>query len=120
MVTIYHVTRGWDGGDLRSLARRVDDGDLGLDEALEQVAARWCDGCLATAERYLDGDGHEVHCHATLAEAIAYRDEWCDGGEVLSIDAAGLVVAEGCEYPHPVVRDLIPADAITVVEVEVA
>jgi hypothetical protein len=116
MATIYHVTTGWDGGDLRPLARRVDDGDLDLDAALEMVAARWFDGDLRMAEEYLGRDGREVHCHATLAEALDYREEWCEGGEVLAVDADGLDVAEGVEYPHPVVRDAIPADRITVID----
>ncbi len=111
-MAIYHVTQSWDGGDLRSLARQMDDGDLSLDAGLEQIVGRW--GDLTNAERYLDTDGHQVHCHATLAAAVEYRDEFCLGGEILEIDASSLAVLEGAEYPHPVVADMIPADAIRV------
>jgi hypothetical protein len=120
MMAIYHVTSGWDGGDLLSLAERADRGELTLDEALDLVAGKWFGGDLRDAEEYLDDDGREVHCHATLAEAIEYRDEWCPGGEVLAIDDADLDVRVGREYPHPVVRDAIPADCIVRALAEVA
>lgn len=111
-MTLYHVARSWDGGDLRSLAAQIDDGDLDLDAALEMVTEKWCDGDPRKAEEYLDQEGHHVHLHATLAEAIDYRDEWCESGVILEIDAEGLEIEEGIEYPHPTVRDAIPAGLI--------
>jgi hypothetical protein len=113
----YHVTRSWDGGDLRSLARQIDDGEVDLDAALAAIAAKWCDGSLAKAEAYLDQEGHHVHLHGTLAEAIQYRDEWCEGGTVLEVALAGLEVEDGIEYLHPVVRDAVPADRVRVVHI---
>lgn len=119
--TIYHVTRAWDGCDLRSLAQQVDDGDLGLDAALDLIASWWTDGDLRAADRYLDGDGREVHCHDSLDAAAEYLAEWCDGGVIMEIDADGLDVVIGAEYPHPVVRDRIPAGRVRVLtEQEVA
>jgi hypothetical protein len=114
-MTIYHVAKDWDGGDLLSLARRVDDGHLSLDEALDSVAARWTDGDLRKAEEYLDGDGHWVHCHASLEEAIDYRDEWCPEGVILAIEADDLEIVDGTEYPHPTIRDLVPAGCVAMV-----
>lgn len=111
---IYHVTLDYDGDDLRSIARIMDDGDISLDEGLRMVADKWFDGDLHDATRYLNTDGHEVHCHATLAEAIRHRDDWNRDAMILEIDATGLDVYSGTEYPHPVVRDVIPADRVTV------
>jgi hypothetical protein len=115
MATIYHVAKDWDGGDLLSLARRLDDGRLTLDEAIGDVAARWTGGDLRKAEEYLDGDGHWVHCHDSLDEAIDFRDEWCSGGVILAIDATDLEVKVGAEYPHPVVRHEVPAWCVSIV-----
>jgi len=111
-MAIYHVAKDWDGGELRSLALRIDGGEIDLDDALGLIADKWTGGDIRKAEEYLDGDGRYVHCHATLAEAIDYRDEWCPGGVVLAIDEGGLEVEDGQEYPHPVVRDAIPAGLI--------
>jgi hypothetical protein len=118
MTTIYHVTRSWDGNNLRSLAKQIDDGDRGLDEAIQEVADKWFGGDLRQAEEYAGDDGREVHCHATTAEAIEYRDEWCDGGEILAIEyddeCEELRVYDGREYKHPVVWEMIPAEMIKV------
>ena len=60
----------------------------------------------------LDTDGRQVHCLATWGEAVEYRHLHCPSGTVLGIDADGLMVGIGSEYPHPVVADRIPAAAI--------
>jgi len=118
---IYHVTREWDGGDLRSLAARLDAGELGtFDECVAGIMDKWPDLGARNAEEYIDGDGRQVHCHYTLDEAIEFRDEFCEGGLILAIDDEELRVGVGAEYPHPVVADSIPADRITVVKCEVA
>lgn len=105
--TIYHVAAdGWDGSsDLLCLARRVEWGD----EAEEAIVGKW--GSVDPWV-YYESEGRQVHCHATLQEAIDYRDEYCPEGIILAIDPADLDVREGREYPHPVVRDEIPAWAI--------
>lgn len=122
-MAIYHVTREWDGGDLKPLAQRVDDGEMGaVDDVLEMLAAKWTDGCLRAAERYLDSvDARQVHCHATLAEAVDFLDEFFGGeGQVLMIDDSGLELAVGSEYPHPAIVGSVPAGLISVVEREAA
>lgn len=108
---IYHVAKSWDGNDLRSLAQQCDDGDISLDDALEMIASKWSD---ARPEEYLDTDGHQVHCHATIEDAINFRDEFCEGGEILEIDTAELRVEVGSEYPHPVVANVVPAECVKV------
>jgi hypothetical protein len=108
MATIYHVTKEWDGGDLRSLADR----EPWTDELAESIASKW--GCDAWT--YYGTEGEYVHCHATLAEAVDFRDEWCPGGVILAVDASELDVVVGDEYPHPVVRREIPAWCLSVAE----
>ena len=110
-MAIYHVTRSWDGCDLLSLQQRMPWGDV----ARAEVEAKWSG---TDPLRYYRTEGEWVHCHATLPEAVAYRDEFCEGGVILAIDDDGLDVAEGDEYPHPVVLDLIPADRISVAGVD--
>lgn len=116
-MTIYHVTREWDGGDLKSLAQRIDDGEMGtLDEALEAIDAKWGLGGVRAAERYIDEDGRQIHFHATLAEAIDYRDEWCADGGILAVEAGDLDLSVGLEYPHPACDGPVPAELVRVVE----
>lgn len=111
MTTIYHVCRGdWDGRDLLPFASRYEWSD----DACEMILAAWPD--LITADKaweYYCTDGRQVHCHATLEQARDFADEY--GGAVLEIDATGLDIAEGREYPHPVVCGPIPACRIKVI-----
>lgn len=107
-MVLYHVCRdGWDGGDLLALADRMEWGD----EACEYIAANWPD-CEGKEWEYYNTDGTEIHFHATLEQAIEFADEF--GGEILVIDASGLDVREGTEYPHPVIRGRVTADRIQV------
>ena len=116
-MTIYHVTEEWHGDDLLSFVGLVDGGylDMTLEETMQSILGKWPDlGTARKAEEYLDTDGRMVHCHATLAEAIDYREKHLPGGIILAIDADDLRVEVGTEYPHPVVRDVIPAASISV------
>ncbi len=106
MTTIYHVCRGeWDGRDLTCLARHMEWDDA----AAEYISANWPD---CNAWEYYSTEGRWVHCHATLDEAREFANEF--GGQVLAIDTSELIVETGIEYPHPVVREIIPATAISV------
>lgn len=107
MVIIYHVTKDWDGESLLALSIREDWSD----ELAEVITTRWPD-CDPWA--YYQTDGQYVHCHATITDAIEYRDEWCEGGIILEIDATDLEIEEGSEYPHPVIKGEIPAWCIGV------
>ena len=98
--TLYHVCARWDGDDLRSLVTR-----LGEMEGIEEYARRWPDaGDLALDHAY------RVHLYATLAEAVAHRDEY--GGEILEIDATWLnPEVDGAEFAHPMVAR-VPAHCV--------
>jgi hypothetical protein len=106
-MTIYHVAKDWDGGELLSLVRR----EPWSDELAASIAGKW--GCDPWT--YYSTDGEYVHCHASLGEAIDFRDEWCPGGVILAVDATDLDVEVGDEYPHPVVRHEIPAWCVSLV-----
>ena len=100
-MTIYHVTREWDGKPLKSLAsKRRWTKRVG-----EMITDKWPD--ISDPWSYYHTEGQYVHCHATLQEAVDFRDEWCPGGVILEIEASGLKVGVGQEYPHPVVRGSI-------------
>ena len=105
---VYHVAGpGYEpGDDLLSLAEQVAQGYLSEAEAIAQLQARWPEA----AADYIMGDGAEIHCHTTRAEADAYALEY--GGRVVAIDAETLDVRSGAEYPHPVVLGRIPAEVI--------
>lgn len=121
MPTYYHVTRDYDGGDLKSLKRRIDDGEMGLEtweEIAEYLSAKWGVDTDAEVDRYLSGDGSQVHMHYTLEEAIAYRDEHCEGGIILAYDDEDGEAEEGDEYPHPVFNRPVEAQWLKVVELE--
>jgi hypothetical protein len=97
---MYHVCQAWDGDDLLSL--------------YEQEGEK---AYIIFAEKYEVENGlgfdhvHYVHGHYTLEEAREYQRIW--GGEILEIDAAELEVKHDCiEYPHPMVRDVIPKEYI--------
>lgn len=120
MATYYHVIRDWDGGDLKSLKQRIDEGELGLEtweEIEEYIEARWPGN---SADTYLAGDGSQVHMHYTLDEAIEYRDMHCEGGIILAFDDEDDEAEEGDEYPHPVFNRPIEAHWLKVVELEAA
>lgn len=100
--TIYHVCRGeWDGSDLLALARRMPQWG---DEVCALIEASWPD---CDAWTYYNTEAMFVHCHETIEQARDFAEEF--GGQVLAIDAADLTVGVGDEYPHPVVRDMVPA-----------
>ena len=104
MGTIYHVHVGHDwapGDDLLSLYEVYGDA------AYEMYAERWPD-----ARELAIYHAHYVHCHATLVEAVKYQSEY--GGQILEIETDELdVFIDRLEYPHPCVRDMIPAEYIT-------
>lgn len=115
--TIYHVCRGeWDGNDLLPISDRMKWSD----ETAAYILANWPDlhcgydaedaEAIEAANRYYETEGREVHCHATLEQAREFAGEY--GGVVLAIDATGLAVRQGKEYPHPVVRGVIPAHCV--------
>lgn len=107
VMVLYHVCRnGWDGYDLRPLTHRR----VWSDETAALIAAAWPD-CDPAA--YYHSDGCEIHCHSTLAEAREFAREY--GGDILAVDAAGLSVSTGREYPHPVIRGDVSRERITVV-----
>ena len=120
MSTLYHVCESWDGGDLLPALVRVQlDDSTSYVEVCEAFAIKWPD-----ADRYLETvEARQVHFHASLAEAVDYRDEWCPEGVILAVeggdeglDGHGIRVRVGHEYPHPVVEGRVPAELVTIVE----
>lgn len=105
ITTIYHVAPADHSGDLLSLYRQHGD------EAYEIFIERWPDSGVL-------GDYHAdyVHCHATLEKAEDHA-AWY-GGKIYAIDGAAFVADGGkvetdtLEFPHPMVRDEIPAEYI--------
>lgn len=95
---LYHVTTGqWNGDDLLSLYRQFGD------EAYEEYAKKWPE-----AGELVQYHVHYIHLHGNLEEAIQFAREF--GGEILEIDATELdIEIDNLEYPHPMVRDCIPA-----------
>lgn len=110
MTTLYHVIRGeWDGRELRPLSHRMS-----WDEAEQYIAANWPD-CDAY-EYYYGGEASAIHCVETLDEARDFADEYIDGDyQIVAIDADGLSVRPGREYPHPTILDQVDASRIEVV-----
>ncbi len=106
---IYHVARkGWDGKALKSFALIHEWSEA----TAELITANWPDvEGERLVEEYYASEALYIHCHATLDEAKRFASEF--GGVILAIDAEGLRVGTGQEYPHPVVRDEISADRIT-------
>ncbi len=97
---MYHVCRSWDGDDLLSLYEQLGEEAYGI-----------------FAQKHGIGNGlgignaHFVHCHYTVEEAREYQKNW--GGVILEIDAKHLAVKHDClEYPHPMVRDIIPKEYV--------
>lgn len=108
---IFHVVGGeWEEGrDLLPLADLFGWGD----DVASIIEERWPDFDVAT---YYQTEAQFVHCHATLLAAQDFAEEF--GGKILSISVEALEehsiqVEEGAEYPHPVIRGRIPADAIS-------
>ena len=98
----YHVTDLWDGWPLESLYDRYGEG------AYEMYAKKWPDSAnLAQVH------AHVVHLHSTLRKAWEYQQEY--GGEILRIDGTGLdIEMDSYEYPHPVCKEPIPVNSITI------
>ncbi len=97
---MYHVTPKWDGGDLLSLYEQLGN------EAYDIFYQKY------GLENGLGFDHvHYIHCHYTVEEAKEYQRIW--GGQILEIDAKHLAVKHDClEYPHPMVRDIIPKEYV--------
>lgn len=102
----YHVAAdGWDGGDLVSLYERY-----GAD-AYEMYADRWPEA--AELAQY---HAHYVHLYGTAGEAVEHQEQF--GGIILAVDipdeAEITIETDSLEFPHPIVRDRIPARYISV------
>lgn len=97
---IYHVAPEGHEGDLESL--HMQHGD----EAYEMYADRWPEaGELAVYH------AHYVHCYSSKIDAEKHAASF--GGKVYTIDADDLdVEIDDLEFPHPVVRDYIPASCL--------
>jgi hypothetical protein len=106
-MAIYHVVGDeWTGGDLLSLDKQYGEGP-----AIDIFCQRWPDADASLAIYH----AMYVHCYATLGEA---ENDDC-GGRILEIDDTDLAVEiDELEphHPHPVVRDRIPAQYITVMQ----
>lgn len=104
MTTIYHVAPADHTGDLLSLYRQHGE------DAYEIYAARWPE-----AGELGQYHAHYVHCYATLEEAQAHVND----GKIYAIDVAAMeddfikVEIDNLEFPHPIVRDEIPAEYIS-------
>ena len=97
---MYHVVKHWDGGDLLSLYQQIGDA------AYEGYAEKWPE-----AGELGQYHIHYIHLHATLEQAREFAEEF--GGEILEISADDLdIEMDRLEYPHPMVRDCIPAEYI--------
>ena len=107
MKTIYHVAPAGHNGNLESLHQQHGE------DAYEIYAERWPEaGELGQYHtRY-------VHCYETLEEAMNHPVE----GKIYAIDVEALnddfieVEIDRLEFPHPMVRDEIPAKYITEVK----
>lgn len=113
-MTLYHVVGSqWaEGQPLKSLASMMPWGD----DVAEMLISKWDIHTTDMAYDYYCTDGREVHCLPTLAAAVDFRTEYAPGCRILQIDASSLEVTTGREYPHPVVRDEIPAEFISIVD----
>lgn len=97
---LYHVAKDYDGGDLESLYVREGN------DAFDIYAEKW-------PEAGELGQYHVmyVHCHDNLKDAESFVDTY--GGKVLEINADDLdVEMDTLEYPHPMVKEYIPAEYI--------
>ena len=100
--TIYHVAPAdWDG-DIESLHYQHGD------DAYDMYVERWPEAAGMQFEHT-----QFVHCYSDLEAAEDHADEF--GGVVLTIDAAAMtedgieIETDRIEFPHPIVRDVIPA-----------
>jgi len=100
---IYHVAPKSHTGDLESLYAQHGE------EAYELYAARWPEAGELGAVH-----AHYVHCYASLKDARNHAHE----GKIYAIDAEAMaddyieVETDNLEFPHPMVRDRIPAEYI--------
>lgn len=123
MSTIYHVSRTLRAGQpILPLAVIAETNPkMAARKALRWLAANY--GGLRSllslgavrvedmVERFIAGDGQQVHFHATREEAEAFAAEF--GGTIYAVDASGLDVQVGAEYPHPVIAQVVPAERVT-------
>lgn len=100
---MYHVAPEGHSGNLLSLYKQYGD------DAYQMYAGRWPEsGNLA------QDHAHYVHLHDNLKDAKAFAAQ--RGGKIYSIDPSMLaddwidVINDRLEYPHPMVRDEIPAE----------
>lgn len=102
---IYHATKKWDGENLESLASQIGEFD-----AIEEYTKKWPDAGELAAYHV-----HYVHCFKDLGDAEEFANEI--DGEVVEIDFEDFfedfVEIDNLEFPHPVVRDEIPAEYIS-------
>jgi len=111
MTTVYHVVRGeWDGRDLTPFVRRHNWSE----ETVELICKAWPD---VDPWQYYCTEAHYLHLCDTVAEAKEFAEEF--GGQILEIDADGLTLEQGREYPHPVSRDAIDASRVRLLAVGV-
>lgn len=120
----YHVCiNGWDGYSLESAANRV-----GEEEAIENFIRRWDesfdDSWMELADSNLIELAIEhiqyVHMHETLEEAIDYATTYGNANTViLQINTEDYdIVYDYAEYKHPMTRENISVNDITVVDVK--
>ena len=99
---MYHVCPEWNGDDLLSLYEQLGEEAYGVFARKHEI-----DNKLGI------GNAHFVHCHYTVEEAVEYKRVF--GGQILEIDASKLEVKHDCiEYPHPMVRNVIPKEYIRI------
>jgi len=107
---IYHVSQTYKSGALESIAVQ-----LGEAEAIEAFCEKWEDADAALAVYHVN----YIHCHDTAEQAVEFAEEF--GGSIFAIDADAMaddvieIERDTLEYDHPIVRDEIPAEFITIV-----
>lgn len=106
---MYHVAPEGHSGPLLSLYKQHGD------DAYQMYAGRWPEsGNLA------QDHAHYVHLHDNLKDAKAFAAQ--RGGKIYSIDPSTLaddwidVINDRLEYPHPMVRDEIPAEYLKTIK----
>jgi len=107
---IYHVSQTYQGGDLESSATQ-----MGESEAIEAFCEKWDNADASLAVYHVN----YIHCHDTIEQAREFAEEF--GGNVFAIDADAMaddyieIERDTLEYDHPIIRDEIPAEFITIV-----
>lgn len=108
---IYHVAPADHEGDLESLYCQLGD------SAYEVYAERWPEA--AELGQY---HVHYVHLYSDLSDAIDHAAE--RGGKIYTVDVnyleeSGIEIKnDDLEFPHPMVAEVIPAEAIVVTSVK--